>query len=49
MYNLKEAYNLLENNILRCESELIDEFLKVYSGVNDNRKTVLLMLFHLKI
>ncbi|HOV16824.1 MAG TPA: hypothetical protein PLF50_04965 [Candidatus Cloacimonadota bacterium] len=44
----KEAYNLLENDILRCESELMDELPKVYSGLNDNRKSVLLnMCFHL--
>ncbi|HOV16355.1 MAG TPA: glycoside hydrolase family protein [Candidatus Cloacimonadota bacterium] len=46
----KETYNLLENDILRCESGLIDELPKVYSGLNDNRKSVLLnMCFNLGV
>jgi len=40
----KEAFILLENDILRCESELLDEIPEVYSGLNDNRKLVLLNL-----
>lgn len=46
----KEAFILLENDILHCENELLDELSEVYSGLNDNRKSVLLdMCFNLGI
>lgn len=46
----KEAFIMLENDILRCESELLDDLPEVYSGLNDNRKSVLLnMCFNLGI
>jgi lysozyme len=46
----KEAFILLENDILRCESELLAEIPKVYSGLNETRKSVLLnMCFNLGI
>lgn len=46
----KEAFILLENDILCCENELLSEIPDVYSGLNDNRKSVLLnMCFNLGI
>jgi lysozyme len=46
----KEAFALLENDILRCESELLDKLPEVYSCLNDTRKSVLLnMCFNLGI
>lgn len=46
----KEAFILLENDIMRCESELLDEIPEVYSGLNETRKSVLLnMCFNLGI
>jgi lysozyme len=46
----KEAFVLLENDILRCESELLSEIPYVYTGLNDIRKSVLLnMCFNLGI
>jgi lysozyme len=46
----KEAFVLLENDILRCESELLNELPEVYSSLNDTRKSVLLnMCFNLGI
>lgn len=46
----KEAFILLENDILSCESELLDELSEVYSGLNETRKSVLLnMCFNLGI
>lgn len=46
----KEAFVLLENDILRCESELLDEVPDIYSGLNDIRKSILInMCFNLGI
>jgi lysozyme len=46
----KEAFILLENDILRCESELLSEIPDIYSGLNETRKSVLLnMCFNLGI
>jgi len=46
----KEAFVMLENDILRCESELMDELPEVYTGLNETRKSVLLnMCFNLGI
>lgn len=46
----KEAFVLLENDILRCESQLLDHIPIAYSDLNDTRKTVLLnMCFNLGI
>jgi lysozyme len=46
----KEAFVLLENDILRCESQLMDHIPIAYSDLNDNRKSVLLnMCFNLGI
>jgi len=46
----KEAFVMLENDILQCESELLDEIPEVYSILNDTRKSVLLnMCFNLGI
>jgi len=46
----KEAFILLENDILRCESELLDELPEDYSSLNETRKSVLLnMCFNLGI
>jgi len=46
----KEAIVLLENDILRCENELLAEIPEVYSGLNETRKSVLLnMCFNLGI
>jgi len=45
-----EAFVMLENDILRCESELIYQIPDIYSGLNDARKSVLLsMCFNLGI
>jgi lysozyme len=45
-----EAFVLVENDILRCERELLAEIPEVYSGLNDTRKSVLLnMCFNLGI
>jgi len=45
-----EAYILLENDIIRCENELLDELPEVYSSLNETRKSVLLnMCFNLGI
>ncbi|MDP3114565.1 MAG: lysozyme [Candidatus Cloacimonadaceae bacterium] len=46
----KEAFVLLENDILRCERELLSEIPGIYSGLNETRKSVLLnMCFNLGI
>ena len=46
----KEAIVLLENDILRCEKELLDEIPEVYSRLSETRKSVLLnMCFNLGI
>jgi len=46
----KEAIILLENDILRCESELMADIPDIYSNLNDTRKSVLLnMCFNLGI
>jgi len=46
----KEAFVLLENDILRCESELVSHIPIAYSGLNETRKSVLLnMCFNLGI
>jgi len=46
----KEALVLLENDILRCESELLADLPDIYSGLNETRKSVLLnMCFNLGI
>ena len=46
----KEAFVLLENDILRCESEILEQIPDIYSGLNETRKTVLLnMCFNLGI
>lgn len=45
-----EALMLLDNDILRCEAELLEHFPAVYSGLNDTRKSVLVnMCFNLGI
>ena len=45
-----EAMVLLDNDILRCEAELIEHLPAVYTGLNDNRKAVLVnMCFNLGI
>lgn len=45
-----EAMVLLDNDILRCESELLEHLPAVYSGLNDTRKAVLVnMCFNLGI
>jgi len=46
----KEAYILLENDILRCENELLAELPEVYHSLNETRKSALLnMCFNLGI
>lgn len=46
----KEAFILLENDILRCENELLEELTEVYTSLNETRKSVLLnMCFNLGI
>jgi lysozyme len=46
----KEAFVLLENDILRCESQLLDHIPIAYFDLNDTRKAVLLnMCFNLGI
>jgi lysozyme len=46
----KEAFILLENDIQRCESELLAEIPEIYSRLNESRKSVLLnMCFNLGI
>jgi lysozyme len=46
----KEAFVLMENDILRCESQLLDHIPIAYSGLNETRKAVLLnMCFNLGI
>jgi lysozyme len=46
----KEAFVLLENDILRCESEILAEIPDIYSRLNETRKSVLLnMCFNLGI
>jgi len=46
----KEAFVLFENDILRCEKELLAEIPEVYPGLNETRKSVLLnMCFNLGI
>jgi lysozyme len=46
----KEAFVLLENDILSCERELLSEIPEIYSGLNETRKSVLLnMCFNLGI
>ena len=46
----KEAFVLLENDILRCESQLLDHIPIAYSDLNETRKSVLLnMCFNLGI
>jgi lysozyme len=46
----KEAFVLMENDILRCESQLLDHIPIAYSGLNETRKSVLLnMCFNLGI
>jgi lysozyme len=45
-----EAFVLLENDMLRCERELLAEIPEVYSRLNETRKSVLLnMCFNLGI
>lgn len=46
----KEAYVLLENDILNCEKQLLDEIPDIYNGLDEVRKSVLLnMCFNLGI
>jgi len=46
----KEAFVMLENDILRCENEVLDELPDIYSSLNETRKSVLLnMCFNLGI
>ncbi|PKN78198.1 MAG: lysozyme [Candidatus Cloacimonetes bacterium HGW-Cloacimonetes-1] len=46
----KEAFVLMENDILHCESELLGHIPIAYSGLNETRKSVLLnMCFNLGI
>jgi len=46
----KEAFVLLGNDILHCESQLLDHIPIAYSGLNETRKAVLLnMCFNLGI
>lgn len=45
-----EAMVLLENDILNCETELLEHLPVVYNGLNDTRKAVLInMCFNLGI
>jgi lysozyme len=45
-----EAYVLLENDILNCERQLLDEIPEIYNSLNEVRKSVLLnMCFNLGI
>ena len=45
-----EAMVLLDNDILNCETELLEHLLAVYTGLNDTRKAVLVnMCFNLGI
>ncbi len=45
-----EAYVLMENDILNCEKQLLDEIPEIYNGLDEFRKSVLLnMCFNLGI
>jgi len=37
-----EAYVLMENDILNCEKQLLDEIPEIYNGLDEVRKSVLL-------
>lgn len=46
----QEAHDLLENDILRCEAELLDEIPEIYTSLNEARQIVLInMCFSLGI